>query len=150
VRQFQGQWLLLEPSNMTRLGVEGGNNQLGADALAGDRVWDVQSKFRLRVGPLGLAEFNAFLPEASDRPGRDAFFLLTHLARFYAGPELDFDVQLVLRADEVPACRLPEGDAVGPALGWNAWLLTQPAPVDADDAVFPDTVITRTDAPAIL
>jgi type VI secretion system protein ImpH len=150
VLQFQGQWLRLEPPSMTRLGDEGGNNRLGVNALAGDQVWDVQSKFRLQLGPLDLATFNAFLPEPSDAPGGNAFFLLTHLARFYAGPALDFDVQLVLRADEVPECRLPSGDDTGPALGWNAWLRTGPFADDADDAVFPGAVLTRAEGPAFL
>jgi type VI secretion system protein ImpH len=152
VLQFQGQWLLLEPANMTRLGAAdaGNNNRLGVNALAGDRVWDVQSKFRVRLGPLALRQFNELLPEVSDRPGRDAFFLLTHLVRLYAGPDLDFDVQLVLRGDEVPECRLPSGDAVGPALGWNAWLRTDPLNRDADDAVFPGAVLTRVDTPGVL
>jgi type VI secretion system protein ImpH len=150
VLQFQGQWLQLEPSNMTRIGDEAGNNSLGVNALAGDRVWDTQSKFRLRLGSLDLATFNAFLPEPSDRPGRNAFFLLTQVTRFYSGPDLDFDVQLVLRADEVPGCHLPFGDDTGPALGWNAWLRTAPFATDADDAVFPGTVLTRSEGPPVL
>jgi type VI secretion system protein ImpH len=150
VDQFEGQWLQLEPPNMTRIGDETGNNRLGVNALAGDRVWDVQSKFRLRLGPLDLATFNAFLPEPSDRPGRNDFFLLTHLTRLYAGPDLDFDVRLVLRAEEVPRCRLPAGDDTGPALGWNAWLCTAPFPTDADDAVFPGALLTRAEGPAAL
>ena len=150
VLQFQGQWLQLEPPSMTRLGLANGNNDLGVNALAGDRVWDVQSKFRLRVGPLGLARFQAFLPSPSRAANRNAFFLLSHLTRFYVGPELDFEIQLVLRADEVPDCQLPKGRAEGPGLGWNSWLRSEPFTSDADDAVFPAQVLTKVDGAPIL
>jgi type VI secretion system protein ImpH len=145
VFQFQGFWLRLEPENMTRLGVAESNNRLGVNAFAGDRVWDLQSKFRIRIGPLDAEQFEAFLPARSDVPGRNAFYLLAHLIRFYVGPALDFDIQLVLRANEVPACRLPAGDSEGPALGWNSWLLSSPLRSDADDAIFPGHVIARID-----
>ena len=45
---------------------------------------------------------------------------LGQIVRTYAGPELDFDAQLILRRDEVPPCQLaPTG--VGARLGWNTW-----------------------------
>ena len=36
--------------------------QLGAEAVIGQRVWDVEGKFRVRLGPLGYAEFRRLLP----------------------------------------------------------------------------------------
>lgn len=141
VEQFRGQWLALEPECLTRLGTA--NATLGSDAVAGDRVWDVQGKFRLRVGPLGYAAFLDYLPDPAADPARKSFFLLCQLARLYAGPELDFDVQLTLRAADVPACRLTSDPAAGPRLGWNCWLLTGPAARAADDAVFESDESTR-------
>src|SRR5262249_20760026 len=44
VQQFQGQWLRLDSANQSRMGTEGGNNQVGVNLVAGDRVWDVQNK----------------------------------------------------------------------------------------------------------
>jgi type VI secretion system protein ImpH len=136
VRQLQGQWLLLDADSQTRLGAVGGNCELGVNAVAGDRVWDVQSKFRVRLGPLGYARFREFLPDRSPSPARKSFFLLTHLVRLYVGPELDFDVQLVLAAAEVPECRLTADEADGPRLGWNTWIRTRAMSRDPDDAVF--------------
>lgn len=136
VRQFQGQWLRLEPVNQSRLGAADGNCRLGVDLVAGERVWDVQCKFRVRVGPLGYAAFDEFLPDCSARPARKALFLLIHLARLYAGPELDFDVQLVLRAKDVPECRMTAEESAGPRLGWNTWVRSQAMSRDAEDAVF--------------
>lgn len=133
IRQFQGQWLLLEPPSQTCLGEHG---ELGLDAVAGDRVWDVEAKFRVRLGPLTLTQFQEFLPDRTPDPARKSLFLLSQLTRFYVGPALDFDVQLVLHAGEVPACRLEE-TGFGARLGWNTWLTKAPHPTDADDAVFP-------------
>jgi type VI secretion system protein ImpH len=136
VWQFQGQWLRLDPVNQSRLGADDGNCRLGVDVVAGERVWDVQCKFRVRVGPLVYAAFDEFLPDCSPRPARKALFLLIHLARLYAGPELDFDVQLVLRAKDVPECRMTADESGGPRLGWNTWVRSQGMSRDAEDAVF--------------
>lgn len=134
VQQFQGQWLALAPENQTQMG--GLNCTLGLNVVAGERVWDVQSKFRVRVGPLGFADFTAFLPDRSPGPARKAFFLLSHLVRLYAGPEFDFEVQLILRASDVPMCELVDRGGIGPRLGWNTWVRTMEMPHDAEEAVF--------------
>ncbi len=136
VQQFAGQWLRLDPSNQSRLGAEGGNNDLGMNVVAGDRVWEVQSKIRLRVGPLTWQQFTELLPDQATVPQRKTFFLLVQLMRLYVGPELDFDIQLVLRAREIPACVLNQNYVPGVRLGWNSWILSRRASRDAEDAVF--------------
>jgi type VI secretion system protein ImpH len=136
VQQFRGQWLRLDAGNQSCLGEAGTNNEMGINLVAGERVWEVQSKIRVRLGPLHYAQFNEFLPDRSPLPERKAFFLLAHLVRLYVGPELDFDIQLVLQAEDVPECRLEEGSAVGPRLGWNTWIRSQALAQDATDAVF--------------
>jgi type VI secretion system protein ImpH len=99
-------------------------------AVAGDRVWDQQAKFRIRVGPLTYAEFCGLLPSGS------AFRPLVELVRFFAGQEYDFDMQLILKATEVPSCRLGQVGADAPRLGWSTWLKTAEFAHDAEDAVF--------------
>jgi type VI secretion system protein ImpH len=136
VRQFQGQWLLLDRASQTRLGDDSGNNNLGYNALVGERVWDVQSKFLVRLGPLTYRQFSEFLPDQAPDTRRKAAFVLGHLVRFFVGPGLDFDVQLVLRASEVPDFPLPGAGQDGPALGWNTWLHSEPLADDPCDAVF--------------
>ncbi len=135
LNSFQGQWLQLEPPNRTHLDGELGNNQLGVSAVAGDRVWERQSKFRMRLGPMTYAQFTDLLPDRDPVPERKAFFLLAHLIRLYAEPTLDFDVQLVLKAQEVPECQVAGGTTFGARLGWNTWLLTRAMSVDAEDVV---------------
>lgn len=135
VRQFQGRWLELDEEDVSRLSA-GHNNQLGVSFLAGTRIWDTESKFRLRVGPLRYQRFCEFLPDRTPIPDRKSLFLLTHLVRLYVGMEFDFDVQLVLRKAEVPSFRLAEPSSafpLGSRLGWNTWTWSQPFSRDADE-----------------
>jgi type VI secretion system protein ImpH len=136
IEQFRGRWLSLDVSSQSRMGPVSGNNRLGLDIVAGERVWEVQGKFRIQLGPLRYNEFVQFIPDRRLITDRKAFFLLVHLVRLYAGPEFDFDVQLVLRKEDVPACQLRDKDGLGPRLGWNTWIHGQPAARDADDAAF--------------
>jgi type VI secretion system protein ImpH len=142
VRQFEGQWLALDAANQSQLGV-GSSGELGVNVVAGDRVWDVAGKFRLQLGPLRWEQFEMLLPDRSPSPARKAFFLLSHLVRLYVGAELDFDVQLVLRASDVPACRMAADAVPGPYLGWNTWVRNEPLNRDADDAVFAGQAVVQ-------
>jgi type VI secretion system protein ImpH len=133
LEQFRGQWLRLDPAEQTAMPdairPRGLNAQLGATTIAGERVWSVESKFRLRLGPLSYDTFQRFLP------GSRLLTQLGQIARTYAGPELDFDAQLVLRREEVPFCQLaPSG--TGARLGWNTWACSRTRSLDADEAVF--------------
>jgi type VI secretion system protein ImpH len=112
------------------MGTRGVFNQLGRDVVVGRKVWDLQSKFRVRLGPLSFAEFRALLPggETSER--------LMQLVRFYVRAELEFDVQLVLKAEEVPACRLSADSQKAAQLSRYSWLKRGEFQWDADEAVF--------------
>jgi type VI secretion system protein ImpH len=138
VQQFVGQWLPLPEASRSRLGPRGMNHALGTSAVAGGRVWDQQAKFTVRLGPLTFAEFCRFLPVG------DAFRTLVEMIRFCAGQECDFDIQLLLRAAEVPACRLGETSASAPRLGWSTWLKSQAFGRDADDTILAGRLDHRT------
>jgi type VI secretion system protein ImpH len=129
VVQFQGQWFPLEPENVTKLGEA--NCQLGRTVVAGSSVFVSQSKFRVRMGPLRFSQFVGFLPVG---PGWKP---LTDLVRFLAGIEFDFDVQLVLRKEEVPPCSLDSRSALPPMLGWTTWITSETPRKDADEVVLP-------------
>lgn len=146
VRQFQPQWLHLSPDDRSHLGEAGLNNLLGIDAVAGQRVLDVEGRICLRVGPLTYEKFLSFLPDRSATPEGKDFYRLGHLQRLYVGQEFEVDLQLVLRADEAPECRLPVSTADGPQLGWNAWLFSQSCANDRDDALFAETEWKRVPA----
>lgn len=137
VVQFTGQWLDVPPEQRTRL-TEDSEARLGVNVVAGERVWDVTSSFRVVLGPLGLAAYQELMPDPAPRPRRKSFYLLCQMIRLYVGPEFDFEVQIVLRGSEVPECELKEGDreTLGPRLGWNTWLGCDGPRADADDAFF--------------
>jgi type VI secretion system protein ImpH len=139
VEQFIGQWLTLEPENRSMLGF---NATLGVDCVAGERVRDVQGRFRLTVGPLDYRQFLDFLPDRSPMPENKGFWMLCHLTRLYVGSELEFEVRVVLRREAVPECQLCE-EGIGPRLGWNTWLTSQQPTHDLIDAVFEGHVLTQ-------
>lgn len=136
VRQFQGQWLRISEDDRSALlgrrSDRPSSMRLGSDAILGERVWDVQSKIRLRIGPVDYEQFRRFLPNGS------ALAQLRELARLYVGPTLDFDVQLVLRRSETPRIQLGGSATDQPRLGWNTWLRSKPVNHDPEDAVFAD------------
>jgi type VI secretion system protein ImpH len=139
VRQFQPQWLHLEDDNRSHLGEAACNNSLGVNTVAGQRVLDVQGRICIRIGPLTYEQFAPFLPDRSATPDGKACYRLGYLQRLYVGQEFEVDLQLVLRANEAPECRLPESTADGPQLGWNTWLFSQSPAADRDDPVIADT-----------
>ncbi len=133
VQQFRGQWLAIPEDGQTRLGEFG---TLGVDAIAGERTWDVQSRFRVRLGPLNFERFEDLLPDPAPVSERKTFFLVAQLARVFAGAEFDFDLQLVLAGPEVPEAMLGDQAGAGPRLGWTIWLISAPPNDAVDDAVF--------------
>jgi type VI secretion system protein ImpH len=132
ITQFQGHWANLLRSEQTRLG-RGANSQyanLGASAILGARVWDVQGSFRVKLGPLDYAQFQGFMPDAAQMAQ------LAALTRTYVGPALSFDVQLTLQGSAIPALALSSAASPGARLGWNTWLPTTLPRGDASDAIF--------------
>jgi type VI secretion system protein ImpH len=129
--QFQGQWLQLSPDNKslmpTREMPMGQNSILGQAFIIGDRVWDIQSKFRIRLGPLNLNDFQSYLPGSSN------LTKMAQLVRLYVGNQMDFDVQLELVGAEVPDIKL---GAAASRLGLNTWLISKPPTSNKSEAVF--------------
>jgi len=138
VEQFVLDWLILPRDQRTTLGGErAASGVLGVGAVVGRRVRDVQSRFRLVLGPLDFERFADFLPGGRSLPS------LVDWVRNYVGFEFDWDLQLVLARDEVPAVRLGrEGQ-----LGWTAWLGARPSPSDARDVTFAPERIGSTRPP---
>jgi type VI secretion system protein ImpH len=120
VEQFLGGWYRLEPEAQCNLDDTTWNSQkLGFGAVAGDEIWDQQSKVRVVFGPLPLRRYLDFLPSGS------AYQPLRHLVRFFAGDEFDFEAQLILKRDETPGCELGASGEAAPQLGWVSWSKTR-------------------------
>jgi|LakMenEpi03Aug12_release.lakeMendotaPanAssembly.Ray.scaffolds.fasta_scaffold13796_5 type VI secretion system protein ImpH len=130
VLQLVGQWVFLPASEQSRLGgtsTSDGWNQLGKDAVAGGKVWECQSRFRIRIGAVGFGVFSTLMPHGK------RLRQVVDFTRRYVGPQYDFDVQVVLKKNEVPPLKL--GGETG-YLGWSTWLGVRQDSVDAEDAIF--------------
>src|SRR5690606_20979308 len=104
------------------LGVRG---HLGVDAVAGERSFQRQHRFRIRLGPLGFADFKRFLP------GSGSLGRLEQAVRLAVGDALEWDLQLVLRHDETPGTSLNGRTRLG-LTSWFGWKSRRR---DADDLV---------------
>jgi type VI secretion system protein ImpH len=131
VRQFVGRWLKLAPDDRSTSGVSGRHNAVGISTILGSKVWDEQGTIEIRVGPLSFHEF------LSHQPDGPSSVPLAQMVRLFVDGEFDVQVRLVLRADEVPPCRLSSAPGLGPRLGRYAWPRSGPFDRDVDDAVFP-------------
>jgi type VI secretion system protein ImpH len=134
VEQARGQWLTLGEDDCSLLPDEdcpqGRNNQMGGSLVVGERVWDAQGGFRLRVGPLRYAQFRRFMP------GGDGLKAIYELTRAYVGPEFDFDVLVLLEPGEVPEFALSCSEPETSHLGWNLWVRYGDFDHAVDDAAF--------------
>ena len=90
-----------------------------------------RARFGCASAPLLMSSFVVFSPVSGDllRP-------VSQLTRSYVGREFAFDVQLVLKANEVPRTRLGAKRDGGSRLGWNTWMRSRPCTRDVDDVVF--------------
>lgn len=134
VREFVGEWMPLPDTAWLRLGGSRAVSMLGTNAVLGGRVRGAQHRFRLQLGPLDGPGFRAFLP--GGRPLRQ----LAALVRAHVGDEQAWDVQLVLRAGDVPTTRLGQAGRLGldTWLGRRGWDLD-----DAGDVVVRPAARTR-------
>jgi type VI secretion system protein ImpH len=130
VVQFAGAWYRLDVPTQCRLDATATESeQLAVGAVVGDEIWDLQSRVRVRLGPLALDQYRDFLPTGT------AYAPLQALVRFFAGNEFDFEVQLVLKREQVPGCELGRGDQTAPRLGWLTWAKSAPMGRDPGDTV---------------
>lgn len=129
VRQFMPRRLAIAPDEQTRLGAAGANAALGSTALAGATSLDRRGAIRVRVGPVGYSHYLVLMPDGA-LAGQ-----LAELVRLYVGPSVAFDVQVVLRREDVPATRLDHRSPVG-RLGWDTWVLSGEAAGDSEETVF--------------
>jgi type VI secretion system protein ImpH len=124
VEEFVGRWMTLPESLRFRTQAVGGH-RLGQAVLVGARVWDPAGAFRLRLGPMSMDDYLRLLPD-----GRSAKVLADWMQTL-VGREYDYEVQLVLRAADVPAIRFGADNR----LGWTTWIKTKKTTQDRDDLI---------------
>jgi type VI secretion system protein ImpH len=112
VEQMVGEWISIPPERRTRMGESAETCALGKTTVVGGRIWDVQGRFRVHLGPMSLKQYQGLLP------GGSGMSELSSWVRLHAGLEYGWDVQLVLREDEVPPVQLGHTGR----LGQTTWL----------------------------
>jgi len=133
IEEFVMHWMALAPRERTYLAREGA--VLGLEAVIGARVWDGQHKFRVHIGSLTLEEYESFLPDGH-RLGK-----LVDWITLYLSSELDWDVRLILKHDQVPRLTLDRTRR----LGLTAWLGARRTSKDADElCLHPASVMGQT------
>ena len=128
VTPFMPRWHQLAEEDRTRLG--GANTRLGDEAVLGDTVHLIQHGFRVKLGPLRWNLFKDLLPVGS------GFSALVDLVRLAVGSELEFDIQLIQGAANVPELRLSSDPGENAYLGWSSWLKSRPFDHDPSDVIF--------------
>jgi type VI secretion system protein ImpH len=109
-------WVTIPPESRNRLGEA--NSTLGVDLSVGEKVPDRAGKFRLSMGPLGFTEYLSFLPDQAK------FRETSSLSKLWVGDRFDYDVELVVKREEIPEMRLEEGSMA--RLGWTSWVTSAP------------------------
>jgi len=125
IRQFVGRWIDLPEEYRCRLGTGPSNAQLGSTLILGNRFWECQQTFRIKFGPMDFSQYRHFLP------GSDSVQRLISWIRNYVGDEFRWELQLILKAFDVPGIRLGKTGQ----LGWSSWLGTTKFEKDADGLV---------------
>ncbi|MBV9642062.1 MAG: type VI secretion system baseplate subunit TssG [Verrucomicrobia bacterium] len=126
VQEFTGYWMKIPTENRCRLGESPETGSLGINAVAGERKYEVQLKFRIRMGPMELTDLQRLVPIG------ESFKRLKDWVLNYVNQEFYWDLQCVVKASAVPPISLGEG----PMLGWTTWLKSKPFTSDPDDAIF--------------
>lgn len=120
LQEFTGEWLDLEEDDRWALGTATG---LGQGTSIGSKVFSHAAKFRLRIGPMRLADYKRLMP------GQVLLKRVEDVVRNYVGDTFDWDINLVLAKAEVPKSQLG-GDT---ALGHTSWIGVRTQDSDADD-----------------
>jgi type VI secretion system protein ImpH len=115
VRQFLGHWIPIDPPLQTKLGQR--DHGLGVDFMVGSSAFDRGGKFRIVVGPCSRQVFYRFRGDAS------VHALLIESVRLFRRDPLEFDLGIILAADEIPGMRL--GACSAQRLGVDTFLGSQ-------------------------
>ena len=124
IQQFVGQWYSLPREHQSVLGIA--NATLGGSALAGQRVWQRDLRIALKIGPLRKKDFERFLPREV------AAKALEQMLKLFVGLTIEFEVQLILHADDVGSADLSDHRTSG-RLGWDTFLATKKQDHDRSD-----------------
>lgn len=125
IQQFVGHWINLPRESQCKLGDSPETGSLGMTTVIGERIWDCQSRFRVQLGPLGIKQYRQLLPTG------DSFKRLVAIVKNYIGDELSWDLQLILKKEDVPTLQLGQSAQ----LGWTTWAKKDELKEDSYDLI---------------
>jgi type VI secretion system protein ImpH len=112
VEPFVGEWVVLDERDRCRLGSR--NSRLGMEMVLGARVFDVASRFRIKIGPVDSGAFRQLAAGTPLRAKIDAVVAL------FVNDWLTYEVAVTVDETRMRLFLSSEGD--GPRLGVDAWL----------------------------
>ncbi len=136
IEQFSGQWVPLPDDGRNSLGMQLGTTTLGTNTTIGSHVWDCSQKFRIVVGPLSLDDYERLLP------GGCSLKRLRAVVMNYVGHQLQWEVRLVLKNDQVPSMQL----GICGQLGRRDWLLSEPEANDRGDLILQESMAVASES----
>ena len=110
VQECVGEWLAVSQPERMRLS-DPDTGYLGRSVL-GERVWSVQHKVRIILGPVEVGDLLQYLP------GSPSLERLRAAVLNFLGYEYAWDLQLVMRRSRLPALKLGQFGH----LGWSSWV----------------------------
>ncbi len=125
LKEFIGEWLEIQTSDLSRLGRSPLTCSLGLSTVLGSRVWGCQNKFRLVFGPLTMQQYESLLPSGK------RLEKLVAIVKNYIGLEMVWDINLILKSEEIKGIRLGGNER----LGWTSWLGLRATLKDANSVV---------------
>ncbi len=123
IQEFVGEWLSIPEDSYCYLDESDVTGQLGVSATIGTRSWQCSQKIRICMGPMDLKEYEGLLPSGNKLAA------LRDIVRNYLGFELNWELNLLLKKEQIPAPRM--GGSI--RLGWTGWLVDEHRSKDADD-----------------
>ena len=131
IEQFTGAWYRLRPRTCACSTAPPANpNNWAAGPSSATRFGISSRACACKRDRSGWTKYLDFLPSGT------AYEPLRSLAKFVSRGEIDFEIRLILKKDEVPACELGRRPAA-PRLGWTSWAKTQAQAQHANDTILP-------------
>jgi type VI secretion system protein ImpH len=114
---YKGEWIALPKNSRSELGQQKALTGL----VLGKRIWHVQNKLTILIGPIDYSDFSDFVP------GTEMFEAFNQIVKLYLGLEYDYEIKVLLKKENLSAVSLGKK---GMKLGWGAWLKPQSAEIE--------------------
>jgi type VI secretion system protein ImpH len=129
IKKNVGKWIIISKEEKTKIATkkQENYNSLADQAMLGGRFCSHATYFQVSIGPLTLGQFEKLLP------GGDLINQVWQIICYYAPSHLKCQIQLILKASQVPMCAVKIMG--GGQLGLNTWLQRKVCTLDKKDTL---------------